>query len=193
MTGRDLSRQEADEVQRQHGVNFGARGYEGGALGNSGYEAYHTGTGWGVRQPGQVPAGQAPGLQPAAPQAPQTTGQVPNQAPQQGAPQTGTGALQGALLNKLTHGPSTADSPQLKGAIDANKLAEQRSMERGQAQAAETAAAQGLDPTAMGSISRGLEQNRAQREGAFAGNLVADKQGEQDRMLASMLGLTQGM
>jgi hypothetical protein len=52
IANRDLDRNESDEVQRKFGVNFGARGYEGGALGDSGYDAYHTGTGWGVRQSG---------------------------------------------------------------------------------------------------------------------------------------------
>jgi hypothetical protein len=127
---------------------------------------------------------------------PQTAGQAltgqatVGQQPQQGQQATVAGSFQQALLNKLTQGPVTADSAQLKPSLDANKLAEQRGFERDRAMLAERNAAQGLNMSG-GNESQllGLAQDRTAREGQFAGNAVADANKQQSAEILAALGL----
>lgn len=169
-------------------------------LSGSGYEAYHTGQGWGIRQPGQAqPAPQAPGLERTQGPQPVTTQQQAYQQqatvgaqPAQGSQQTVPGAFQQALLNRLAPAPVTADHASIQPALAANKLGEQRGFERNRAMLAERAGAQGLDQNAFNSQLTGLAEGRAGREAAFAGQQVADLQGRQDRDAMSALALAGG-
>lgn len=111
-----------------------------------------------------------------------TAGQVANTTttlgaqPQAGSQQSVASTFQQALVNKLGQNPGdvSAQSPEIAGAINANKLALQRGSERDRAQLAVTAANQGTDASGgMNSQLQGINANRAQAEGQFAGNAVA--------------------
>lgn len=110
-----------------------------------------------------------------------------------GAPTTVTGAFQQALMSQLTPGPVSAASPEVAPAITANKNAEQRNFEQQRAQTAERAASQGLDQNAFNSQLTGLGQERALREGQFAGNAVASLAQQRAQQITSALALAGGM
>jgi hypothetical protein len=98
------------------------------------------------------------------------------------------------LVNRLTAPAVTAQSPEVAPAIAANKLSEQRGMERGRALLAEQAAGGGTD--ASGGFNTGvlgLNQQRAQNEGQFAGNAVMSAAQQQRNDLTSALSLAGGM
>lgn len=88
--------------------------------------------------------------------------------------QTVAGAFQNALLQRLNANPAqlNAQNPEIRGSINANRVAEQRAMERARAQMAESATSQGLDRNAFDTGLTGLNQSRAEREGAFEGNAI---------------------
>jgi hypothetical protein len=163
---------------------------------------YHNG-GWlppGMAIPGAPPtppkppeAGTAPagstGVTPAGPAQTALTAPTP-----QGPQNTVTGAFQQALMSQMSQGPITAQDPTLKPAIQANQLAEQRGAERSRGLLAEMAAREGFsDSGAFDSQALGIEQNRAQREGAFEGGLVADRAKQQQQRTLQLLALTGGM
>ncbi len=148
----------------------------------------------------------APGTAPAPPTAPgQTpTPQNSQQAlvgqatvgaqPQQGQQTTVAGAFQQSLLNKLSQGPITAQSPQVSPQIQANQLAEQRGFDRDRAMLAEQNAASGINNSGgANSMVRGLSQDRSQREGQFAGNAIADANRLQSAEILTALGLSGGL
>jgi hypothetical protein len=115
----------------------------------------------------------------------------------QGTPTTVAQSFQQALVNKLNQGPISASSPEVAPAIQANQLSEQRGFDRNRALLAERAAAQGQDLSGgFESQLLGLAQDRAGREGQFAGNAVM--QGNQERgindraAMASAAGLLGG-
>lgn len=113
--------------------------------------------------------------------------------PQQGSPSSVAGAFQQALVNRLAPAPLTAQSPEVAPAIAANRAAEQRGVERNRAQLAETAAAQGIDPTALGSLTRGLMADSAMRQGQFEGGALERAAASQQQALSQALGLTGGL
>jgi hypothetical protein len=111
-----------------------------------------------------------------------------NAAP--GTPATVAGSFQQALLNKLNTRPTTAQSPEVQPAIQANQLANQRAFERDRAMLAERNAAQGLSMSGGNeSMIRGLSQDRALREGQFAGQAVADANRIKSAEILAALGL----
>lgn len=105
-------------------------------------------------------------------------------------PTTVPGAFQQALLAKLTQDPNdvSTNTAEIKGAVDANRLAGQRSAERQRAMARERQVAQGITGGATDVELQGIEQDRGEREGAFEGNLVA--KAAQDRRNELMTVLT---
>lgn len=127
----------------------------------------------------------APAPSPAAPAPSPTAAAAP-------PPTTISDAFQQGLVNKLnaSQTPVDANNPAISGAIAANKLAEQRGAERQRNILAEQAAKDGTD--ASGGFQTGLlgiEQDRAAREGKFAGDAVRGLQDSQDRNLLAALGL----
>lgn len=147
---------------------------------------------------GSQPAAAAPGGAPAGASAPggqpQNTQQVLNTPVSQAPPTTVTGAFQQALMNRLNQGPADASNPAISGAINANRVAEQRGEERQRRQLAAMAAAQGYDNSgAFDSQRLGLAQNRAEREADFAGNAVRDLARQQSQEIMSALALGGGM
>ena len=145
--------------------------------------------------PGAPVKAQMPIQGPNAP-ATQTAGQAVTQnatvgaQPAQGSQTNVAGAFQQALVNKLAPQAVSADSPHLKPAIDANRLAQQRAAERQRATLAERAHADGYDSSgAFDSLALGIDADRGMREGAFEGGLLRDAQSEQDRMVMAALGL----
>lgn len=140
------------------------------------------------------PAGSPTGTAPQAPQGPQSAQQVLTQTPQAGAPPTVAGAFQQSLLTKLSQPVASMDSPELQPALAANRLAEQRGMERNRAMLAERAAATGTNMSGGFETGlMGLAQDRAAREGQFAGQAVADLGRRQSAEIMQALGLTGGM
>jgi hypothetical protein len=91
-----------------------------------------------------------------------------------GQPQTINDAFRGALMTQLTAPVTapTADDPTIKAQTDAFSLSQQRGNEREQNQLAESAAFDNTR-TAGGFLSDklGLEQQRAEAEGAFGADL----------------------
>lgn len=137
--------------------------------------------------PGQ-PAGQPPPITTAA-QATGTTANVGQTAPQ-GAPTTIAQSFQQALVNRLNPQPINAQNSQIAPAIEANKLAEQRGMERNRNLLAERSAANGTSNSGgFESQLLGLGQDRAAREGQFAGNAVADLGRQQQQDITSALAM----
>lgn len=106
-----------------------------------------------------------------------------------GTPTTAAQAFQQALVNRLTAGPVSAQSPEISGVIAANRGAEQRGFERNRALAAERAAATGLDPNAISSQLMGLASERAGRESQFAGNATMQLAQQRAQELTSALAL----
>jgi hypothetical protein len=110
----------------------------------------------------------------------------------QGAPTTVAQSFQQALINRLNPTPVNASSASIAPAIQANQLAEQRGMERSRNLLAERSAADGTSNSGgFDAQLLGLMQNRAQREGQFAGNAVQQGQALQDadtRAFAGMAG-----
>jgi hypothetical protein len=96
-------------------------------------------------------------------------GQIP-----QGAPTTVAQSFQQSLVNRLNQAPLSASSPEVAPAIEANKLQEQRGFERNRNLLAErNAAVNGGSPSGGFETGlTGLAQDRAGREGSFAGNAV---------------------
>ena len=140
--------------------------------------------------PGAAPAA-APGAPPitTAGQATNTTATVGAQ-PAQGAPTTIAQSFQQALVNRLNPAAVNAQNPAIAPAIEANKLAEQRGFERNRNLLAEQAAKSGTD--ASGGFNAqllGLGQDRAAREGQFAGNAVQHLGDQQNANLMAALGL----
>lgn len=127
---------------------------------------------------------------PAAPAQPAAPGQPAAPAAQE-PPKTISESFQQALVNKLNNtGPLDASNPAIAGSIAANKLAEQRGAERQRNILAERAAKSGTD--ASGGFDTdllGIEQDRAAREGQFAGNAVRDLADRQERGLLAALGI----
>lgn len=112
----------------------------------------------------------------------------------QGQPTTVAQSFQQALVNRLNPTAVSAQSASVAPAIEANKLAEQRGTERQRAMLAEQQAAQGINNSG-GADSRflGLEQDRAAREGQFAGNAVQRANDIQSRDMTSALGMAGGL
>ena len=150
--------------------------YHTGALGGS---AKYGGNDWIQAAPGfdgsnGIPGPTADGS--TAPAGPQTAQQAITQPATVGAqvPQGGqqsiASSFQQALLNRLNPGPVSAASPEIAGAITANKNVEQRGMEKTRALLAERAAAQGFDQNAMNSQLLGAQGESTGRQATFAGN-----------------------
>jgi hypothetical protein len=138
--------------------------------------------------PGGIPA--APTTAGQALTAPATAGATV--AP--GAPTTAAGAFQQALVNRLTAPPVTAQSPELAGAIGANKLSQQRGFERDRSLLAERSAANGTSGSGgFDAQLLGLSQNRSAQEGQFAGNAVLQRSQQQANELTQALTLGGGL
>jgi hypothetical protein len=96
-----------------------------------------------------------------------------------------------ALVSKLNPGAVNASNPAIAPAIEANKLAEQRGMESSRNLLAERAAKDGTDASGgFDTQLTGLAQDRAAREGQFAGNAVQHLQDQQNSDLMAALGLS---
>jgi hypothetical protein len=110
----------------------------------------------------------------------------------QGAPTTVAQSYQQALVNRLNPTPVGTSSPEVAPAIEANKLAEQRGMERNRAMLAERAAANGQNLSGGFETNlMGLAQDRAGREGQFNGAAVQhanDLQNENMTNATSQIG-----
>lgn len=146
---------------------------------------------WGS-QPGQTPVPGSPQGGPS-PTGPVNSAQALTQQ-SQAQPTTVAGAFQSALLNRLSAPPVTAQSPQVQPAIQANREAEGRNYDRNRAMLAERNAAQGLNNSGGNeAMIRGLAQDRALREGQFAGAAVQDANRQQDVIASQLLGMTGGL
>lgn len=135
--------------------------------------------------PGAAPGTAVPAPTNQALQSPSTVGATPAQ----GSETTVAGAFQQALVNRLAPTPINAQSPEIAPAIAANRGAEQRAFERNRAQTAERAASQGLDQNAFNTQLTGLSQDRALREGQFAGNATLGLAQQRAQELTSALAL----
>jgi hypothetical protein len=108
----------------------------------------------------------------------------------QGAPTTVAQSFQQALINRLNPTPIGVNSPSVAPAIQANQLAEQRGMERSRNLLAERSAADGTNNSGgFDSQLLGLSQQRAQREGQFAGNAIQQGQALQDADTRAFSGM----
>lgn len=137
-------------------------------------------------QPGSVPLNQGPKN---ATQAVTQQANVGSQAIP-GQPATVAGSFQQALVNKLNAQPVSAASPSVQPAIQANQLSERRGFDRNRALLAEQNAASGLSASGgNNAMVRGLAQDRAGREGTFAGNAVMDGNKLQSAEIMAALGL----
>lgn len=107
----------------------------------------------------------------------------------QGAPTTVAQSFQQQLVNRLNPAAVSASDPSIAPSIQANNLAEQRGMERNRSLLAERAAANGQDMSGGFETGLlGLAQDRAQREGQFAGNAVQHASDIQNQNINSSLG-----
>lgn len=157
---------------------------------NPAYTNYQSST------PAASPTSSAQSNYPAAPITTQQqvggTSAAVGQTTAQGAPTTVAQSFQQALVNRLNPTPISSSSPEVAPAIQANQLAEQRGFERNRNLVAERAAAQGTDMSGgFETTLRGLAQDRAQREGQFAGNAVMQgnlERGVNDRNALGMAG-----
>jgi hypothetical protein len=125
-----------------------------------------------------------------------TTAPVGQVTPQ-GAPTTVAQSFQQSLISRLNPSPLSASSPEVAPAIQANQLSEQRGFERDRNLLAERAAANGTSNSGGFETGLlGLAQDRAGREGQFAGNAVMQanqERGINDRSaLATAGGLLSG-
>lgn len=112
----------------------------------------------------------------------------------QGAPTTVAQSFQQGLINRLNPGAASVNSPGLQPALQANRLGEQRGFENNRNLLAERAAANGTAGSGgFESQLLGLAQDRAGREGQFAGNAVMQEQDRLDRNQNSALGLSGSM
>jgi hypothetical protein len=118
-------------------------------------------------------------------QAPATVGAQPAQGSQTSV----ASAYQQALLNRLAPGPVSAQSPEISGAIAANRGAEQRGMEQTRATLAERAASQGLDQNAFNSQLAGAQQQSAGRQSQFEGNATLQLAQQRANDLSAALAL----
>lgn len=134
------------------------------------------------------------GSQPAAPSAPGTPAPTPGAAPAgsvplAAAPDTNS-AFKDALMKLLNPSEVSVNSAELKPALDANKLAEQRNFESNRNLLAERAAANGTNNSGGFETGlMGLAQDRAQREGQFAGDAVTHAKDQQTASLLAALGI----
>jgi hypothetical protein len=112
----------------------------------------------------------------------------------QGAPTTVAQSFQQALVNRLNPQAISTSSPEVSGAIQANKLSEQRNLERNRGLLAERSAASGQGGSGnFESQLLGLSQDRAAREGQFAGNAVMQGQLNQDLNTRAAMQQAQGL
>jgi hypothetical protein len=112
----------------------------------------------------------------------------------QGAPATVAQSFQQALVNRLNPQSISAQSPEVAGAIQANNLSEQRAFSRDRNMLAERAAAQGFNNGGGFETGlSGLAQNRAQREGQFAGSAIQQAQRDQDMNTRSAMAQAAGL
>jgi hypothetical protein len=126
---------------------------------------------------------------PAAPATPAPAAPVAGAPIAPAAPDTNS-AFKDALMKLLTPGEVSADSPSLKPALDANHLAEQRSFESNRNMLAERAAANGTNGSGGFETGlTGLAEDRAQREGQFAGDAVTHAKDQQTASLLAALGI----
>jgi hypothetical protein len=169
-----------------------------------------TGDGWvppGHPHAWTPPATPAAGAAPATPGAPAATGGTPTPTtaigaltgqaavggqPAQGSQATAAGAFQQALLNRLAPEQATAQSAELQPALKANRLAEQRGMERDRAMLAERAAANGTSNSGGFETGlAGLAQARSGREGQYEADAVTgldDKNRQSQQIMAQLAG-----
>lgn len=133
-----------------------------------------------------------PGMVTTSQQAVTAPATVGGQTPQGG--QTNVAAsFQQALVNKLNPAPVNAQNPAVAGSINANRLAEQRGLERSRGLAAERAHAGGYnDSGPFDSQLFGMEQARSAREGAFEGQQLQDLQKQQSQEMMAALALGGG-
>lgn len=110
----------------------------------------------------------------------------------QGAPTTVAQSFQQQLINRLNPGPVSASDPSVAPAIEANKLAEQRNMESGRNLLAERAAKGGYGGNFETGLT-GLAQDRAAREGQFAGQAVQHASDLQNQNILAALGLSSNL
>lgn len=118
----------------------------------------------------------------------QTSATVGQTTPQ-GQPTTVGQSFQQMLINRLNPTAVSASSPEVAPAIQANKLMEQRALERNRGLLASRAAQQGYSGGgAFDTQLLGLAQDRAQREGQFAGNAVQRANEIQNQNATNALG-----
>jgi hypothetical protein len=102
------------------------------------------------------------------------------------------GAFQQALLNRLAPEQASAQSAELQPALKANRLAEQRGMERDRAMLAERAAANGTSNSGGFETGlAGLAQARSGREGQYEADAVTgldDKNRQSQQIMAQLAG-----
>ncbi len=104
------------------------------------------------------------------------------------------GAFQQALVNKLAPGPLTRNDPQVAPALAANRLSEQRGAERARQTLAEQAAASGTSNSGgFNTQALGIEQDRAGREGQFAGNAMMQLGQQRSNDISNALAMASGL
>lgn len=103
--------------------------------------------------------------------------------------------FQQALIARLTPQTASASDPVIRGSIDANNLAQQRSFERARALAAEDQARGGAQGAGSGDFNTqllGLNADRGAQEAQFAGNAVQQLQQMYNQNATSALGTAGG-
>ena len=153
-----------------------------------------------VDDPGAAPAAPASGGAPSPITTQQQVGDTTAAVGGTNAPGTNTTiaqSFQQALVNKLNPQPLSPSAPEVAPAIQANQLSEQRSFDRNRNMLAERNAANGTaNSGGFETDLLGLAQDRAAREGQFAGNAVMQanqERGVNDRAaLASAAGVLSG-
>jgi len=135
----------------------------------------------------QAMASQAAAPAAAAPGAPSDAPAAPGAA----AAPTVAGTFQQALIDAMSpKGPMDTSNPAISGAVNANHLAEQRGMESNRNLIAERAAAHGTSNSGgFDTALNGLNEDRAMREGQFAGNAVQHLSDQQNADKMAALGI----
>lgn len=184
LAGRNLTQDELGQLKSQYGVDVGARGYEGGAIGNTGYDLYHTGSGWSARQPGAQPAATSTPTAPTQPTATsigqqsqnaQTYSATPGAAPTQQTANQGTqDVVRNSYLQQATQGTTVdRNDPNVRQQAEPFAAAQERARRQYESEQAERLSAKGLgDSGAMDAERRLATERAAQNTGAFESQLV---------------------
>ena len=124
--------------------------------------------------------------------APAVGGTAAPAAPGAPAPPSVADTFQQALIDRLTPKTASLNDPNIQPVVQANQYAEQRNLEHARQLAAENAArggGQGANSGDFETTLLGLQQDKAAREGQFAGNAIQQQQNLYNQNANQALGL----